>query len=114
MIRIAQWLWTCEPSVAAHQIEHTAFTHRPPLAYIDLTPSDPMRKRLVILEAGRQLLEVWCSPVDDTCVEVYVGDPMPRDDRDLIMGFVSAIEARAKSLKLVRRRVGFRLDSQQA
>lgn len=114
MIRIAQWMWGCEPGVAAYQVEHAAVLQRPPLGFVDLTPNDPARKRLAILDAGRKLLEVWCSPVHDTCVEVYVDDPLPVADRDRIMRFVAEIEARAISLKLVRRRVGFALGTKRA
>lgn len=114
MIKVAQWMWSCEPGVAVYQVEHAAMLQRPPLGFVDLTPNDPSRKRLAILDGGRKLLDVWCSPVHDTCVEVYVDDPIPLADRDRVMGFVGEIEARGLSLKLIRRPLGFTLDTKRA
>lgn len=107
MIKVASWMWRCEPGVAAWHVEWAAMLNQPPLQVIDLALDDPTCKHLLIRYDERLLLEFLCMPVSDTCVEAYVRNPTQLLDRDLVMNFVERVRDRANTFKLIRQPLGF-------
>jgi hypothetical protein len=81
--------------------------HQPPLDFVDLTPDSPERKRLSIGNNGRPIILVACLPVQDTCVEAYLAEPVGLEDRGIVMQFLDQLNDRATSLGLIRRPMGF-------
>lgn len=107
MIKVATWMWRCEPGVAAWHIEWAAILHEPTLQFIDLTPDNPICKHLLITHNEQGIVEFLCVPMSDTCVEAYVRDPMRLSDRGMVMGFVEVVRQRGEAFKLPRQPIGF-------